>query len=500
MLKIIRNSKLIEGGAKLSAGQVATQAFTFLRSVILGRLISPANFGIAATFAMTYAFLEMISNHAANILLIQSPDGDDPVFGKTAHSWQVGRGLLNALVLIAIAGPASELFGDPQAKWAFRFLALVPLLNGFTHFDKDRVQRRLRFGPTIKVDISANALATTAALPLAFWLRDYSAMLWVLILQATFTMAASHWVAERRYGWAWDSRFSRNILSFGWPLIINGILLYLIFQGDRFAIGTAGKLFGHSPYTLADLGVYSIAFSLTMVPANMCVKVTSALFLPRLSEVQRNREQFERRQLVCSQALAVLAALISVPFIASGGWLVTTIYGQKYAAAGEFIAWLGAMWGLRVIRGGVTTVAMALGDTQNAMVSNIARTAAFAGVLIVAALGRSLAWIAACGFGGELLALAVCVLRLRRVHGLPLVTTLKPTAITAFGMAAAVAAFAGLDKPGWVAGFVVGPVVIAMVAAAMLMAYPGLRLDAFALVPGSKIWAIRQRRDVEVQV
>src|SRR5664280_1016720 len=97
-------SKILKGGLSLSAGQVASQACSFLRSVILGRLISPTNFGIAATFAMTFWLLDMISNLAADTLLIQSKEGDDQRFENTAHLWQAGRGVVNALVLFAVAG------------------------------------------------------------------------------------------------------------------------------------------------------------------------------------------------------------------------------------------------------------------------------------------------------------------------------------------------------------------------------------------------------------
>jgi len=118
----------------------------------------------------------------------------------------------------------------------------VPLISGFTHFDKSRVQRDMKFGPSVWVDVSSNVLVMVAALPLALWLRDYSAMLWVLVLQSAAVTAASHCVAERHYGWAWDRRYARKILAFGWPLIVNGLLMFLIFEGDRFVIGAANHV------------------------------------------------------------------------------------------------------------------------------------------------------------------------------------------------------------------------------------------------------------------
>jgi len=90
-----------EGALKLSCGQTAVQLCSFTRSVILARLISPENFGIAATFGLTYAFIEMFSNLSTQTLLIQAPDGDDARLQNTGHLLLVGRGIISSAVLLA---------------------------------------------------------------------------------------------------------------------------------------------------------------------------------------------------------------------------------------------------------------------------------------------------------------------------------------------------------------------------------------------------------------
>ena len=74
----------LKGGLKLGANQVIIQACSFVRSVILARLISPEDFGIAATLAMTFSLFEMVSNLSAELLLVQAEDGNEPRFPKTA--------------------------------------------------------------------------------------------------------------------------------------------------------------------------------------------------------------------------------------------------------------------------------------------------------------------------------------------------------------------------------------------------------------------------------
>src|SRR5260370_14054025 len=78
MKTVSARSSILRGGSLLAAGQVASQASSFIRNVIIARIISPADFGIAATFATTLSLMEMISYLAGEKLLVQSPDGDDP--------------------------------------------------------------------------------------------------------------------------------------------------------------------------------------------------------------------------------------------------------------------------------------------------------------------------------------------------------------------------------------------------------------------------------------
>jgi O-antigen/teichoic acid export membrane protein len=476
-------SSIFKGGLHLTLGQISSQVCSFIRNLIVARFISPADFGIAATFAMTLSLLEMISNLAAEMLLVQSPDGDDPRLQSTAQLLRAGRGFLNAFALLALAGPMSHLFGVPQARWAFAFLGIFPLARGFSNLDMNRMQRHMRFWPSVSVDLGANVVTTIAAIPLAYWLKDYSVMLWVLVGQAVFSAIGSHFVAERRYAWAWDKVYAKRIFAFGWPLLINGLLMYGIFEGDRLVIGSASRVFPHSHFTLFDLGVYSVAFGLTMAPTILVGNIGTSLFLPVLARVQHERSEFYRKYLLSSQVISLVAMMITVPFILVGGQAVVLLYGDKYRAAGQIIGWLAAMWGIRMFRVAPTVAAIAYGDTQNAMYANIARTFALVGMLVVAWVGGSLVWIPICGFGGEVLALAITVVLLERKQGVPAKLCLKSFVIFAFGIALATfAALQGTSGAGPIVSSLVALVIVAITVGITLATQPQLRLGLRDLI------------------
>lgn len=468
-------SSVFKGGSQLALGQFASQASSFVRNLIIARVISPADFGIAATFSMTLSLMEMISYVAAEAFIVQSPNGDDPRLQATSQGLKVVRGITNATILLLLAVPMSRLFGVPQATWAFASLAIYPLLLGFSHLDTFRVQREMRFMPSVLMTAGSNLLATIVAIPLVFWLRNYAVMLWVLLLQAFFNMLISQLVAERRYSWAWDKKHAQGIFRFGWPLLINGLLMYGIFEGDRLIIGSANRIFPRSHFTLADLGVYSVAFALTMAPTMLASNIGNSLFLPLLSQAQDNEKEFRSRYVMTSQLVSLIAICITPPLIICGGWAVILLYGSKYSAATKFIGWLAAMWGVRIFRTAPTVAAIAKGDTRNAMYANTARSLALVGMLMTASLGAPLYWISVCGLAGEVLAITMNLWRLARKNGISASLCIRPGIPFAIGMLlAGLALSKGPDEIGPVYALLMSIVVTGLAVSLMFILYPHL--------------------------
>src|SRR5271170_6136213 len=121
--------KMLQGGVLVAAGQLMGKALSLARNVIVARLVSPANFGIAATFVIIVTLIEMISDLGVGTLVVQSANGEDPSFMASAHLVNALRGILNSVILFALAWPLAMLFNVPQAAWAFRWLALYPLIK-----------------------------------------------------------------------------------------------------------------------------------------------------------------------------------------------------------------------------------------------------------------------------------------------------------------------------------------------------------------------------------
>jgi len=458
-----------KGAVALGAGRAVIDLCSFARNIIVARLLTPADVGIGATFWITVALLQMISDLAADRLLIQAKDGDEPRFQASVQLWEFGRGVLNSVLLFALAWPAAYLFKSPQALWAFQCVALIPLLRGLSHLDIRRMQRHLRYGPQTVVEASGQIVSLLLAYPVCRLLGNYSALLVLTLVQEGIKTGASFVLAERPYRWAWDRAYVRRLLGFGWPLLINGVLLFAIMKGDRLIVGTA--------FSTHDLGLYAMAFTLANTPFTLLGSVLNPLALPLLAAVQDQPAAFERRVRLCNAVFALAAGPVGIPLVLCAPWLLERIYGTSYAAAGGVFAWLIAARLLWFLRHPPTTAAIARADTKNALFANVFRSSGVILAIISALLRYPLAAIGLAAVIAEFTALLASAARLRRQHAVPMSATFVPLAVVGVALVAA-----GLLQEAWhglpsLSIIGLAAVLIGLYCGALVLAFPTLRVE-----------------------
>lgn len=471
-------------GLTLTAGLAAAQVLAFVRNAGVARLIGVEQFGIAATLLIVVMLVEMLSNFNLDKLLLQAPDGEDPVVQDTIHTVQAVRGAVTALVLIALAWPFAWLFSVPDAWPAFMLLAAVPLGRSFIHLDLKRVQRALNFRPEVTAEVTSQVVSLGVGLVTAWWWRNFWAVPVALTAQVVVYVALSFATSKRPYRWAWDAAFARRCLAFGWPLLVNGLLMFAILQGDRAIIASIGRLLGTTDYTLADVGIYSAAATLMMAPSILLSRVSSSFLLPIFSRIQSDPVQLQQQYRLAMQGLGAAAVAMTVLVVVGGHWIMPLVYGSDYAAAGVFVGWLAAAHSVRLVRTAPTLAALSRADSHNLLLANIARVSAVGLTLAAAVAGMSLTVIAATTFAGEIIALLASTVLLARRHDIAASATLMPTVrvVAIAGVAVAIGLWANGVLPVVAAAGVA--VLLALLATAAAIGFaPQLREKLLDLLP-----------------
>ncbi len=349
----------------LVSGNAFGSALLLVRNLIVARLVSPEDYGIAATFAISMSLVEMLSYIGLNQLIVVDKDGDDPHVQRAMQGFQALRGAAASLVLFAIAHPYARFLGIEHVAWAYQAIALIPLISGFQHFDIHRLKRHLNFRPAVIAQALPPLFSVLALWPLALIYDDYRIMLVALFVQALSMVALSHLAAERRYGLALDLAVMRRAMRFGWPLLLNGVLLFGVFNGERLIVG--------HELGMGQLAVFSMAITLTLAPTLVMAGACQSLFLPSLSGAREKPDSFNWLGVAAIEAALAIGLLLMLGTMLLGGPIVHLLLGPNYLAVLDILVPVTVVQAIRVAKSGSSTVALARELSGNAAASNLVR-------------------------------------------------------------------------------------------------------------------------------
>ncbi|MBC7141702.1 MAG: oligosaccharide flippase family protein [Rhodobacteraceae bacterium] len=349
----------------LVSGNAFGSALLLLRNLIIARLISPEDYGIASTFAIAMSIVEMLSYLGLNQMIVIDKDGDDPGVQKAMQGFQVLRGLTSSALLFVIAYPYARFLGIEHIAWAYQAIAFIPLVNGLQHFDMHRLKRHLNFTPWIVTQAVPPLISVLSVWPLALYFSDYRIMLVALFVQAGAMVILSHVMAERRYGLTFDFALIRRATVFGWPLLLNGVLLFGVFNGERLIVGRE--------LGMSQLAVFSMSITLTLTPTLVLAGATQALFLPQLSASRDRDESFRWLGVAATEAGLAIGVLLILGVVLLGGPVIHLLLGPKYAAILEILVPMAVVQAVRVAKTGGSTVALSKERSGNAAAANLFR-------------------------------------------------------------------------------------------------------------------------------
>lgn len=380
------------------SGNAAASLLQLVRNLLVARLIPTEDYAVAATFAVMMALVEMASTFGLQQQIIQSKRGEDPHFQAALQGFQLLRGVISGVVMFVLAVPLARFMGIEHVAWAYQVLALMPVLTALQHFDIHRQTRSLRYRALLMTGTVPALISLLAVLPLVSWFGNWQVMLWALLIQAVLAALTSHILAERKWRVVLDFTIIRQSLKFGWPLLINAILMFVVFQGDKMMVG---RLLG-----MESLAIFAMGITLTLTPTLVLGKSTQNMFLPRLSAALADNRQpaFQRHMGLCVLTIAVLSGGFSLMLILFGPALTHVVLGQKYAALLPLLPVMAIAQALRYLRTGPAVIALSMGRTTNAMLANGLRILALPVAWFALQSGADLAAILRIVLAGEALA------------------------------------------------------------------------------------------------
>ena len=428
---------MLKSALLIFLGQTFGSLLGLVRNLLIARLISVENYGIAATFAITMSLIEMMTTLGLNQLIIQDKDGEDQHLQSGLQGFHLLRSVFSGTLLFAVAPVVARFLGTDDILWAYQLLGLMPMIGGLTHFDIYRLQRRMVYLPSILVAAIPPLVSLLLIWPLYQVYQDFRVMLYVLLAQSVAIVVTSHVFAQRPYRLRLDPQVMTRAFRFGWPLLINNILLFMIFESEKIIVGRE--------VSLAALALFAMGMTLTLTPTQVLGSSSQSFFLPQLSAIRGDAERFKHVAITTFQAHLVLGSSFVIGVLFLGAPVVRVLLGEKYAALIPLMTWLAILQSLRLFKGGGTTVALAMARTGVATIANLARIASIPFAWYIASHHGDLVLVIWVSIIAELAGFLISLILVRRLLSLSL-KRLLPSLWLTFGLLVVVAVDAWLNQ------------------------------------------------------
>jgi lipopolysaccharide exporter len=344
------DGQMLRGSVWMIALRWAIRLTGLVSTIILARLLAPADFGIVAMAMVVVGMLELLNQTGQKLAIIRHENPTNEHY-DTAWTLSVMLGVLIGAAIVVLAPFTSFYFHEPRAVPVMQFLALRAVIGGFENIGTVDFRRDLRFDRFFRYNMYPKLISFCVTITLAFLWRNQWALVAGIITSQLALVVSSF--AMHPYRPRLSLAKIGEIWSFsGWTLF-RTVGIYLNSQIDQVAVG---GVFG-----AAIMGRYSVAADLASSPLDEVNGPMIAVLYPVMSRVQRDAPRLRALYLrtLCWSAIICASASVGVTLVAHD--MVGLVLGQKWLVAEPLVGWLALSAGLLGLSSGAYTTFDALG-------------------------------------------------------------------------------------------------------------------------------------------
>jgi len=336
--------KMIRGAGWMLLFQLLDRSLGLVSMLVLVHLLAPKDFGIIAMAMSFVAVGELLTAFRFDLALIQHQNPTEEHY-HSAWTCNVVLGCVVTAILLALAWPAAEFYDQTEVFEVLCALAFGPLLASLENIGVVRFRVQLQFRKEFIFRLSRRMIAFVVALPLAFLLRNYWALVGGILVTKLGSSALSYVAHEFRPRFC--ATKARELFAFSKWMLVNSTIALLKEHASDFIIG---RLQGP-----AALGLYDISREVASLPtADLSAPINRAL-VPGYAKLDTG----DALRAAYGNAMASLT-LIALPAAAGiyvvAPYLVPVALGSKWMEAVpllEVLAFNGAVVLFHSSMGGV---------------------------------------------------------------------------------------------------------------------------------------------------
>lgn len=314
----------VSGVVWLTSFRVATRAFSFIKTFVIARILTPTQFGVFGIATISLSLLEVLTETGINILLTQQKKDID-AYIDTAWIVSIVRGICIALIISISSSYVATFFNTPAATLLLQIISLVAVVRGFINPSVAKFIKQLDFKKEFYYRTAIFLFECILSIGLTVLFRSPAALAWSLVGGALFEVVLSFMIVRPLPHLRFNQVLFAEVLQGGKWITLSGIFSYLYLNLDNIVVG---KLLG-----TATLGIYDMAYKISMLPisevTDVVGKATFPVYVKIDTDLVRLRSAFLKSlSLITLVTLSLGSVLFFFPEI-----VITILLGDQWLSA-----------------------------------------------------------------------------------------------------------------------------------------------------------------------
>jgi len=365
--------KIAVGIAWMTTSRAAVRALGLVSTVVLARLLVPADFGLVAMATAVAAGLELLTLFGFDAALIQRKEISRQHY-DSAWTLNFLLGVLLATALAVLAIPVAGFYSEPRLQAIMYILAVKYIIDNSTNPGIVDFRRNIDFRPEFVMQVGPKLAGILATIPLAFWLRDYRALLAGMLISSVATFLLSYVMHAHRPRWCLSE--AKTLYRFSRWLLLNNFIGFLRIRSADLIIGRA--------LGPASLGVYSIAYEVSNLPSSEMVAPINRVLFPSYVRLADDREQLRSAFRATLGLIALVVLPVSAGLAAVADPLVRVMLGERWLSTIPIVPMLALSGASIVLQSNTGSLHNALGQPRMIAATGAIQVALLVPLLVVA--------------------------------------------------------------------------------------------------------------------
>ncbi len=317
--------KIMRSSAFATIGFGGTNVLSLLTTMVLARLLTPADFGLVALTVALLAFTHLVQESGLGAAVVVHRGNVKQAAASAAlFTPIVGVGLY---ALCFIAAPwLSDILRQPDLTGVLRVAALILPLRGLAIVPLALLEREMRFARMTVIELAGGIAQTVTAIGLAL----AGAGVWALVAGQLATgliqlILAWKLIPLRLSIHDANRRILREMMRYGRHVGIANILDYGV-------VSTEGIIVGRALGTNA-LGYFSVAKRFASMPIMVLKNILGRGVFAAYARLQHDIEGSKRIWMANVQRLALVAIPATIGIILTADPLVLVLLGDEWRPA-----------------------------------------------------------------------------------------------------------------------------------------------------------------------